>query len=43
MHQSRTGLLDPVLENTLSEYKKGWSRFEEKEDPLVLVPKWCLA
>jgi hypothetical protein len=32
MHQSRAGLLDLVLENTLSEYKKGWSHFEDKAD-----------
>jgi len=38
MHQSRSGLLDPLLENNLSEYKKGWSRFEDKADQLVLAP-----
>ncbi len=37
------GLLDPVLENTLSKYKKGWSCLESKADQLILVPKWCLA
>jgi hypothetical protein len=43
MHRSGSGLLDPVLENALSLYKKGWSCFEGKADPLVLAPKWCLA
>jgi hypothetical protein len=43
MHQFGSGLLDLVLENTLSEYKKGWSHFEDKADQLVLSPKWHLA
>ncbi len=43
MLRSGSGLLDPVLENTLSKYKKGWSRFEGNADRLVLVPKWRLA
>ncbi len=42
MHRLGSGLLDLVLENTLSEYKKGWSCFQEKADQLVLAPKWCL-
>ncbi len=43
MHRSRSGLLGPVLENTLTKYKKGWSRFEGKADLPVLAPKWHLA
>ncbi len=40
---SRSGLLDPDLDNSLSKYKKGWHCFEGKADQLVLVPKWHLA
>ncbi len=43
MHRSRSGLLGPVLENTLSKYKKGWSCFEGKADLPVLAPKRHLA
>ncbi len=43
MLRSGSGLLDPGLENALSEYKRGGAAFEGKADQLVLAPKWCLA
>ena len=37
MHQCRSGLLDPVLENTLSKYKRGGAALKVKADWLF----WC--
>ncbi len=41
MHRSRSGLLDPVLEDTLWKYKRGGVALKVKQ--LVLAPKWHLA
>ncbi len=37
MHRSRSGLLDPVLENTLSKYKRGGAALKVKQISLF----WC--